>query len=43
MKIFEYQPTIPRAVRPDTYATWRGRSLKQKLTEWLVTPFRSEL
>ncbi len=29
--------------RPYTYAMWRERSLKKRVTEWLVTPFRSEL
>ena len=29
--------------RPYTLATWKTRSLKKRLTEWLVTPFRSEL
>jgi cardiolipin synthase len=29
--------------RPYTYAMWRGRSLRQKLTEWIAAPFRSEL
>jgi cardiolipin synthase len=29
--------------RPYTYAMWRDRSLKKRVTEWLVTPFRSEL
>jgi cardiolipin synthase len=29
--------------RPYTHATWKGRSLKKRVTEWLVTPFRSEL
>ncbi len=29
--------------RPYTTATWRARSLKKRVTEWLVGPFRSEL
>jgi cardiolipin synthase len=29
--------------RPYTYTMWRERSLKKRVTEWLVTPFRSEL
>ena len=29
--------------RPYTTAVWRARSLKQRVTEWLVGPFRSEL
>jgi cardiolipin synthase len=29
--------------RPYTAAMWKGRSLKQRMMEWLVTPFRSEL
>jgi len=29
--------------RSYTYAMWRNRSLKKRVTEWLVTPFRSEL
>ena len=29
--------------RPYTHAMWRKRSLKKRLTEWLVIPFRSEL
>ena len=29
--------------RPYTTAMWRARSLKKRLTEWLVGPFRSEL
>jgi cardiolipin synthase len=29
--------------RPYTHAMWRGRSLKKRLTEWLASPFRSEL
>jgi cardiolipin synthase len=29
--------------RPYTLAMWKARSLKQRVTEWLVTPFRSEL
>jgi len=29
--------------RPYTHAMWRKRSLKKRATEWLVTPFRSEL
>jgi cardiolipin synthase A/B len=29
--------------RPYTHAMWRARSLKKRVTEWLVTPFRSEL
>jgi cardiolipin synthase len=29
--------------RPYTHAMWRERSLKKRVTEWLVTPFRSEL
>jgi cardiolipin synthase len=29
--------------RPYTYAMWRDRSLKKRVTEWLVIPFRSEL
>ena len=29
--------------RPYTHAMWRGRSLRQKLTEWIAAPFRSEL
>jgi hypothetical protein len=29
--------------RPYTYAMWKQRSLKKRVTEWLVTPFRSEL
>ena len=37
-----FQRDLARS-RPYTYATWRGRSLRQKLTEWAVTPFRSEL
>ncbi len=29
--------------RPYTHATWRERSLRKRVTEWLLTPFRSEL
>ena len=29
--------------RPYTYAMWRKRPLKKRVTEWLVTPIRSEL
>ena len=29
--------------RPYTFAMWRARSLKKRVTEWIVTPFRSEL
>jgi cardiolipin synthase len=29
--------------RPYTHAMWKKRSLKKRLTEWLVTPIRSEL
>jgi cardiolipin synthase len=29
--------------RPYTHAMWKQRSLKKRLTEWLVGPFRSEL
>ena len=29
--------------RPYTTAMWKARSLKKRLTEWLVGPFRSEL
>jgi cardiolipin synthase len=29
--------------RPYTTAMWRARSLKKRVTEWLVGPFRSEL
>jgi cardiolipin synthase len=29
--------------RPYTAAMWKARSLKQRMTEWLATPFRSEL
>ena len=29
--------------RPYTSAMWRARSLKKRVTEWLVGPFRSEL
>jgi cardiolipin synthase len=29
--------------RPYTLAMWHGRSLKKRVTEWLVTPIRSEL
>jgi cardiolipin synthase len=29
--------------RPYTLAMWKGRSLKKRVTEWLVTPVRSEL
>ncbi len=29
--------------RSYTYAMWNARSLKKRVTEWLVTPFRSEL
>jgi hypothetical protein len=28
---------------PYTLAMWKSRPLKQRLSEWLVTPFRSEL
>ena len=37
-----YQQDLARC-RPYTAAMWRGRPLKQRLTEWLVAPFRSEL
>jgi cardiolipin synthase len=29
--------------RPYTYPMWRERPLRKRVTEWLVTPFRSEL
>jgi cardiolipin synthase len=29
--------------RPYTHAMWKARSLKKRMTEWLVRPFRSEL
>ncbi len=29
--------------RPYTHAMWKERSLRKRVTEWLVTPFRSEL
>jgi cardiolipin synthase A/B len=29
--------------RPYTHAMWKNRSLKKRVTEWLVRPFRSEL
>jgi hypothetical protein len=29
--------------RPYTAAMWKARSLRQRVTEWLVAPFRSEL
>jgi cardiolipin synthase len=29
--------------RPYSYTTWRDRPLKKRVTEWLLTPFRSEL
>jgi cardiolipin synthase len=29
--------------RPYTYSMWRQRSLKKRVTEWLVAPIRSEL
>ncbi|MCM3878395.1 MAG: phospholipase D-like domain-containing protein, partial [Thermoanaerobaculia bacterium] len=29
--------------RPYTHAMWKGRPLKKRLTEWLVSPIRSEL
>jgi cardiolipin synthase A/B len=29
--------------RPYTHEMWRERSLRKRVTEWLVTPFRSEL
>ncbi len=29
--------------RPYTTATWKARSLRKRVTEWLVGPFRSEL
>ncbi|MEO8504590.1 MAG: phospholipase D-like domain-containing protein [Acidobacteriota bacterium] len=29
--------------RPCMSAAWKARSLKQRVTEWLVAPFRSEL
>jgi cardiolipin synthase A/B len=29
--------------RPYTHTTWKNRSLKKRVTEWLVTPIRSEL
>ena len=29
--------------RPYTHTMWKGRSLKKRVTEWLVTPIRSEL
>jgi cardiolipin synthase len=29
--------------RPYTTALWKARSLKKRVTEWLVGPFRSEL
>ena len=29
--------------RPYTTAMWKARSLKKRLTEWLVGPFRSQL
>jgi cardiolipin synthase len=29
--------------RPYTYAQWRSRSLAQRLSEWALRPFRSEL
>ena len=29
--------------RPYTLAMWHGRSIKKRVTEWLVTPIRSEL
>jgi len=28
---------------PYTHAMWKGRSLKKRVTEWLVRPFRSEI
>lgn len=37
-----YQQDLARC-RPYTAAMWRGRALKQRMTEWLVAPFRSEL
>lgn len=32
-----------RKCRPYTAAMWHARSLRQRATEWLATPFRSEL
>jgi hypothetical protein len=29
--------------RPYTYTMWKERPLKKRVTEWLVTPIRSEL
>lgn len=37
-----YQRDLSRC-RPYTTAMWRARSLKKRVTEWLVGPFRSEL
>jgi cardiolipin synthase len=37
-----YQRDLLRC-SPYTTAMWKARSLKQRLTEWLVRPFRSEL
>jgi cardiolipin synthase len=37
-----YQRDLSRS-RPYTYAMWKQRPLKKRVTEWLVSPFRSEL
>jgi cardiolipin synthase len=37
-----YQRDLLRC-RPYTYAMWKRRPLKKRVTEWLVSPFRSEL
>jgi len=37
-----YQQDLLRC-RPYTTAMWKARSLKKRVTEWLVGPFRSEL
>lgn len=37
-----YQRDLLRC-RPYTHAMWKHRSLKKRVTEWLVRPFRSEL
>lgn len=37
-----YQRDLLRC-RPYTHALWKQRSLKKRVTEWLVRPFRSEL
>ena len=37
-----FERDLARA-RPYTYAEWKGRSLAQRISEWAIRPFRSQL